>query len=40
MRGKCDYKEGELNLAHLFPRVMGYKTCSGIKGGDIMKVRM
>ena len=33
--GKCDNKEGDLNGAHPFPRVMGYK-----KGSDIMEVRV
>ena len=35
MRGKCDDKEGDLNNAHPFPRVSGYK-----RGSDIMEVRV
>jgi hypothetical protein len=32
MRVKCDDTDGDLNLAHMVPRVSGYK-----KGNDITK---
>ena len=35
MRGKCDNKEGDVNLARPFPRVLGYK-----RGSDITEVRV
>ena len=33
MGEKCDKKEGYLNCAHVYPRVVGYK-----RGSDIMEV--
>ena len=34
MRGRCDNKKEDLNRAHPFPRIWGYK-----KGNDITEVR-
>jgi len=36
----CDQKEGDLNWAHLFPKVSDYKEGSDIIEGDITEVRM
>ena len=40
MRGKCDNKEGDLNWAHPFPKVSGYKSEADIKEGDITEIRV
>jgi hypothetical protein len=36
----CDQKEGDLNWAHLFPKVSNYKKGSDIIEGDIAEVKM
>jgi hypothetical protein len=33
MEKKCDNKEGNLNRAHPYPRVLGYKRRNDIYGG-------
>ena len=40
MRRKCDNNEGNLNLAHPRPRVLGYKRGNDITEGDITEVRV
>ena len=40
MRGKCENKEGDLNWAHPFPRVLGFKRDNDIKEGDNTEVRV
>jgi hypothetical protein len=37
---KCDNKEGDVNGAHPFPRVLGYLRGSDITEGDITEVRV
>jgi hypothetical protein len=40
MRGKFDNKEGDLNRAHLLPRISEYKRGSDITEGAITEVRV
>lgn len=37
---ECDNKDGDLNLEHPFPRVLGYWWGIDNKKGDIMDVRV
>ena len=40
MEKKCNNKEGDLNCAHSFPMVLGYKRGSGIMKVAILEVRV
>ena len=40
MGGTCDNKKGDLNSAHMFCRVLGYKRGSDITKDDIAKIRV
>ena len=40
VRGKRDNEEGDLNWAHPFPRVWGYKKGSDVTESDISEVRV
>ena len=40
MGRKCDNKEGYLNRAHPFPRILGYKRGNDITEVDITEVKV